>query len=198
MIELTLASTSIFRQAILEKLTLPFHCVSPNVDETAIEAETAQELVSRLAIAKAQAGSKLVDKGYVIGSDQVACFEKSILGKPHTHENAVAQLSQFSGNKVTFYTGLCLHHKESNQSEVLVETFNVHFKTLSEYQINQYLLAEQPYGCAGSFKSEGLGILLFKQLEGRDPNALIGLPLIGLAELFDRFNLDLLSYVKTD
>lgn len=198
MIDLTLASTSPFRKSILAKLTIPFNSVSPEVDETAFDNESPNILVERLAIAKAAAGAQQVTSGYVIGSDQVACYENEILGKPHTHENAVAQLTRFSGKKVTFYTGLCIHHVPTGLQEHLVETFDVHFKILSEYQIEQYLKAEQPYNCAGSFKSEGLGILLFEKLEGRDPNALIGLPLIGLAELFSRFKLDLLSYVKID
>lgn len=197
MIDLTLASTSPFRKSILDKLTLPFNTISPNVDETSVEAESAEQLVERLAIAKATAGAQQGATGYVIGSDQVACFDNDILGKPHNHENAIAQLTRFSGKCVTFYTGLCLYHVPTNKSEHLVETFNVHFKELSHEQIEQYLLAEQPYNCAGSFKSEGLGILLFEKLEGRDPNALIGLPLIGLAELFNQFNQDLLSFVKT-
>jgi MAF protein len=123
----------------------------------------------------------------------VAVFNDQILGKPHTKENAVKQLSLFSGQTVTFLTGLCVFDIQSGQSRSLVEPFNVTFKTLTTAQISAYCDAEQPYNCAGSFKSEGLGICLFEILSGDDPNSLIGLPLIKLSQLLAEFNVDVLS-----
>ncbi|MBE0363215.1 hypothetical protein PULV_a3827 [Pseudoalteromonas ulvae UL12] len=188
-----LASTSVFRQSLLQKFNIPFEVCSPRVDETAIENETAEELVKRLAIAKAQAVVKQGDAGIVIGSDQVALFKGQILGKPHTRENAIAQLMKFSGQKVQFLTGLALVNSATQEVQVTVETFNVYFRTLTEKQIAQYVDAEQPLNCAGSFKSEGLGICLFERFEGRDPNSLIGLPLMALNEMLLTWQIDILS-----
>ena len=133
------------------------------------------------------------DKALVIGSDQVALFDNEILGKPHTHENAVKQLSRFSGNKVTFLTGLAVINTETNETLSLVEPFEVHFRQLTEQEIEAYLLAEKPYKCAGSFKSEALGICLFEKLVGEDSNTLIGLPLIKLVSMLKQFGFDVLE-----
>ena len=122
----------------------------------------------------------------MIGSDQVACVGDEILGKPGNRENAIAQLSAASGKAVTFYTGLCLYNAANDQIQVAVEPFVVHFRVLGSAQIERYIDREQPFNCAGSFKSEGFGITLFAALEGRDPNALVGLPLIRLVEMLDR------------
>lgn len=187
---LILASTSPFRKAILDKLEIPFTTARPDVDETAFAGESARDLVKRLAIAKAGAVAARPED-YVIGSDQVATLDGKILGKPHTVENAIAQLSRFSGREVRFYTGLCLAH--AGQTRALIEPFSVHFRQLSPKEITTYVAQEMPLASAGSFKSEGLGILLFERLEGRDPNALIGLPLIALAELFREYGLNLLT-----
>ena len=157
-----LASTSVFRQSLLQKFNIPFEVCSPRVDETAIENETAEELVK-------------------------------ILGKPHTRENAIAQLMKFSGQKVQFLTGLALVNSVTQEVQVTIETFNVYFRTLTEKQIAQYVDAEQPLNCAGSFKSEGLGICLFERFEGRDPNSLIGLPLMALNEMLLTWQIDILS-----
>ncbi|MGY3943706.1 Maf family protein [Aeromonas tecta] len=188
---LILASTSRYRKALLEKLGLPFQCASPEVDESPLPGESAQTLVARLAHAKASAIARHHDQGLIIGSDQVCVCDGQILGKPGTIEAAVAQLMAAQGKSVTFYTGLCVLDAANGQAKQLVEPFTVHFRTLDEAAIRRYVNAELPLDCAGSFKCEGMGIVLFKGLEGRDPNALIGLPLIGLIELLDQHGLAL-------
>ena len=129
----------------------------------------------------------------IIGSDQVAVCDGEILGKPHNFDNGVKQLTKFSNKSVTFFTGLCVYNSATNETTALIEPFIVHFNTLSQSDIENYLHAEQPYNCAGSFKSEGLGICLFKKLEGGDPNSLIGLPLIKLVELLKQHGIDVLA-----
>ncbi|WP_067657929.1 Maf family protein [Ferrimonas marina] len=191
--QLVLGSTSPFRREILDKLGLPFLCDKPEVDETPLAGESAQQLVGRLAQAKAEAVAARHANALVIGSDQVAVIDGQILGKPHTHDKAVAQLSAASGKTVTFYTGLALVDSDNGRAQMAVEPFHVHFRKLSAAQIEGYLQAEQPYNCAGSFKSEGLGILLFDKLEGRDPNTLIGLPLIALSEMLANEGVDVLT-----
>lgn len=193
---LVLGSTSPFRRSILEKLQLPFLCDKPDVDETPKEGETAIELVERLAIEKAKSVATKHQNALIIGSDQVALCENKILGKPHTQENAIKQLMSFSGKCVTFYTGLCVIDADSSEHYSLVEPFHVHFKTLDVDDVKQYVKIEQPLNCAGSFKSEGLGICLFEKLEGDDPNALIGLPLIKLIHLLEKHHLHVLSALK--
>lgn len=190
---LILASTSPFRKIILEKLNLAFECAKPNVDETALIDETAIELVERLAIEKAKAVAGEFPNALIIGSDQVALSEGKILGKPHNFENGFKQLTSFSGKAVEFHTGLCVFDSSTGKSLSLVELFTVHFKKLSTQEITAYLNVEQPYNCAGSFKSEGLGICLFEKLEGDDPNTLIGLPLIKLISLLKAQGLDVLQ-----
>ena len=194
---LVLGSTSPFRKTILEKLQLPFLCAKPNIDETAKDGESPQALVERLAIEKAKAVAEEHPKALIIGSDQVAVCEGEILGKPHNFDNAVIQLSKFSGKAITFYTGLCVFDSENDKAIALVEPFTVHFNHLTQSEIANYLKAEQPYNCAGSFKSEGLGICLFDKLAGDDPNTLIGLPLIRLVSLLKQHGLDVLAEQKT-
>lgn len=189
---LWLASTSVYRKALLEKLTPNFETAKPEVDETALPGETAYQLVERLAIAKAQAVAASVTDGLVIGSDQVAMFEGDILGKPHTADNAFIQLRRFSGHKVTFLTGLAVVNAKTGAVVHCVDTFHVHFRQLSDVDIQTYIKREQPLNCAGSFKSEGLGITLFEKMEGDDPNSLIGLPLIKLHQLLKQQGRDLL------
>ena len=190
---IVLGSTSPFRKSILDKLNISFETDKPLVDETSLPNETAEQLVERLAILKAQVVAERWSDALVIGSDQVALFENEILGKPHTHENAVKQLTRFSGNKVTFLTGLSVIESKTGKTISLVEPFEVHFKQLSNNDIESYLLAEKPYNCAGSFKSEALGICLFEKLVGEDPNTLIGLPLIKLVDMFKQFGFDVLT-----
>lgn len=183
---LVLASTSPFRKSILEKLGVPFDCHSPEVDETPQAGETPAQLVERLSIAKAQAVATQLKEGLVIGSDQVAVIDNDILGKPGNHENAIAQLQRAAGKTVTFLTGLALVNAASGSIQAEVVPFKVVFRALTLEQIDNYLKAEQPYNCAGSFKSEGLGIALFERLEGEDPNTLIGLPLIRLIRMLEK------------
>ncbi|MBD1388452.1 septum formation inhibitor Maf [Neiella sp. HB171785] len=188
-----LGSTSPFRKAILEKLAIPFVCCAPDVDESARNNEQPKDLVERLAIEKAQAVAKNYQHGLVIGSDQLAVVDGMVLGKPHSHEKAVTQLKNSSGKVVTFYTGLCLLDVESGAYQSLVEPFEVHFRTLTDAEIEHYLKLETPYKCAGSFKSEAAGISLFKKLVGDDPNTLMGMPLIRLIELLRNQGVDVLA-----
>lgn len=182
---LVLASTSPFRKALLEKLGLAFSTRAPDIDESPLPGENPEQLVMRLSLRKAQAIEKEFPNALVIGSDQVACIENSILGKPGDREGAIAQLKAASGSKVDFYTGLSLLNTANGRQRTLCEPFTVYFRRLQQDQIERYLDAEKPYNCAGSFKSEGLGISLFERLQGDDPNALIGLPLIRLVELLE-------------
>jgi MAF protein len=190
---LVLASTSPFRRALLERLGLPFTTCAPEVNESARTGESPWDLVMRLAEAKAEAGAAIHPQALIIGSDQVACIDGEILGKPGTRERAIAQLQKASGRKVTFYTGLCLLEGWTELSQVECVPFHVHFRNLSPQQIEGYVDLEQPFNCAGSFKSEGLGIALFRRLEGDDPNALIGLPLIRLVAMLEAVGIDPLS-----
>lgn len=191
--QLVLASTSPFRREILNKLHLDFQCESPSCDETPASNESADALVTRLAYEKAlSCADDPSSERLIIGSDQVCVLNGQIVGKPHTKSVAIEQLNQASGKVVTFYTGLCVLNSKTKEFETIVEPFKVHFRTLSSSQINRYLDMEQPYQCAGSFKSEGLGIALFERLEGDDPNALIGLPLIRLIKLLERFGIQVI------
>lgn len=189
---LYLASTSVYRRALLQKLTTQFSCVKPEVDESPLPDETAEALVNRLALAKAKAVAATLSAGLVIGSDQVAVFQGEILGKPHTVANAEAQLRRFSGQAVTFLTGLAVVNAATGKVQQAIEPFVVHFRELSEAEIRHYVAREQPLDCAGSFKSEGLGIALFDKLQGDDPNSLIGLPLIRLLAMLRDEGLNLL------
>jgi septum formation protein len=180
---LLLASSSPYRRALLERLQLPFIWASPAIDESPLPGETAQALVARLAEAKARALLPQHPGHLIIGSDQVAVLEGRILGKPGNLDNARAQLRAASGRRVEFLTGLCLLDGRDGIARCRVAPFAVRFRQLGEAQIERYLERERPFDCAGSFKAEGLGIALFSALEGRDPNALIGLPLIALVDL---------------
>lgn len=182
---LVLASTSPFRRELLGKLGIEFNVASPQADETRLHGESPQALVERLAVAKARAVADQFPDALIIGSDQVACLDDRVLGKPGGRATAMDQLSLASGRCVTFHTGLCLLNAAEDRVQSLVEPFKVHFRSLNEQQIGRYLDREQPYNCAGSFKSEGLGISLFERLEGDDPNALVGLPLIRLVALLE-------------
>ncbi|NKN32559.1 Maf family protein [Marichromatium bheemlicum] len=191
--KLVLASTSPFRRALLERLGLAFTTADPAIDETPRPDEPAQALVLRLAEAKARAVAQHQPEALIIGSDQVASIDGQILGKPGGHEAAVAQLSLCAGRTVTFQTGLCLLDAASGRAQTLVEPFRVQMRALSHAQIAGYVARERPFFSAGSFKSEGLGIALFERLEGEDPNALIGLPLIRLVTLLRSHGIDPLT-----
>lgn len=185
MTPLILASSSPYRRELLQRLRLAFTCVTPDVDESALPGETPATLVQRLAIAKAQAVAVQHANALIIGSDQVAVLHGTILGKPGTHTNAVAQLTAARGSRMEFLTGLCLLNAATGKIQVDVVPYAVIFRDLTTAQIEYYLQQEQPYHCAGSFKSEGLGIALFERLEGDDPTALIGLPLMRLVRMLE-------------
>ncbi len=179
---LLLASSSPFRRQLLDKLGLDFIHQSPDIDESPLADESPREMVMRLALNKASALAGDHPDTLIIGSDQVAVIGDRVLGKPGTREKAIEQLSAASGQRVTFLTGLCLLNTATGRTQVACDPFHVQFRTLRPAQIERYVDAEQPLNCAGSFKSEGLGIVLFKAMEGRDPNTLVGLPLILLTE----------------
>jgi MAF protein len=181
--KLLLASTSRYRKALLDKTGLVFSCAAPDIDESPQPDEQPDALVKRLAFAKASVLAVACPEHLIIGSDQVCVINGQITGKPHTFDNAFRQLHAASGKTVTFYTGLSLYNSETQTAQTLCETFDVSFRPLSDDEITGYLHREQPYDCAGSFKCEGLGITLFDRLTGRDPNTLIGLPLIALLSL---------------
>ncbi|RKZ98278.1 MAG: septum formation inhibitor Maf [Gammaproteobacteria bacterium] len=191
--QLILGSSSPFRAELLAKLGLAFTTASPDIDESPLENEQAEQLVKRLSEQKARAIGQHYTNALIIGSDQVAILDGQILGKPDNHINAVKQLTTASGKTVLFLTGLALLNSKTGQIQSLVEPFEVSFKTLSVAQIEFYLQQEQPYQCAGSFKSEGFGISLFYKLRGDDPNSLIGLPLIRLIELLKAEGIDILQ-----
>lgn len=184
-----LASTSKYRSELLHKLNIPFETANPLVDETPLCGESPPALASRLALAKSRAITPTVPDTLVIGSDQVASIDHQLLGKPGDMDRAVDQLTLSSGRCVEFHTAVSVTHADSGESLSRLEITRVHFRELSHQQIVRYLEAEQPFDCAGSFKSEGMGIVLFRKIEGRDPNALIGLPLIALVEILSEWNL---------
>ena len=187
---IVLASSSPYRHALLTRLNLPFQSISPEIDETPLNNESPDALVSRLAYEKAFAIAKNVDNTVVIGSDQVATINNHILTKPGNMENAITQLLACSGNNVTFYTSLCVVDTQNSKHHQIVDTFTVGFRELSIQQIKRYLEIKKPFDCAGSFKAEGMGITLFTHLSGRDPNSLIGLPLIQLTSILQQLGLD--------
>lgn len=181
---LLLASSSPYRRELLKRLDLPFESASPDIDETPRAGETADQLATRLSEAKARALAPHYPGHWIIASDQVACLPNgTLLNKPGTHEEAIRQLGQSSGHAVLFMTGLTLLDAESGNIQNHCEPFTVHFRNLTFAEIDAYLRRETPYDCAGSFRMEGLGIALFSHLEGRDPNSLIGLPLIALNDM---------------
>jgi MAF protein len=186
MMQLVLASTSPFRLAVLKKLPLAFETDSPDIDENALPNESPEQLVKRLAEAKARAVASRHRGSLIIGSDQVAVLNGEIIGKPGNHDKAVIQLRKASGNQVIFLTGLCLLNSDTDRAQVSCVPFTVQFRLLSDEQIERYLNYEKPYNSAGSFKSEGLGITLFEKLQGDDPNTLIGLPLIELVRMLEK------------
>jgi septum formation protein len=178
-----LASSSPFRRELLLRLQLPFNVVAPDIDETPIVNEKPQATALRLAQLKARKVAETHKNALVIGCDQVATLDDLQIGKPGTHEIAFQQLQLLRGHKVTFHSAICLYNAESQQMQAEVVAYLVEFRQLTDAQIENYLLKEQPYNCAGSAKSEGLGIALIKSMEGSDPNALIGLPLIALTDM---------------
>jgi len=187
---LILGSTSRYRRELLERLRLPFEVERPEVDESPLPGESTTELACRLALAKAQAVALRRPDAVVIGSDQVAELDGESIGKPGTHERAVAQLRKMSGRPVTFQTAVTVVCLQSGFSQSRLASVRVAFRELTEGEIERYLRAEQPYDCAGSAKSEALGIALLKSIDSDDPTALVGLPLIRTCELLRLAGLD--------
>jgi MAF protein len=181
--KLVLASSSPFRKALLEKLNLSFVTDSPDIDETPLADESIEEMVKRLAAAKARALASHHPQALIIGSDQSASLNGKVLQKPGNFDNAFAQLKAASGQCITFYTGLCLLNSATGEAQTICEPYQVTFRQLHDQEIEHYLQVDQPYNCAGSFKSEGLGICLFESMHGDDPNTLVGLPLIQLCRM---------------
>jgi septum formation protein len=178
-----LASTSRYRRALLERLGFPFECADPRTDEAPREGETFRQIALRLAEAKARATAPAFPDSLIIGSDQVASCDGARLDKPGTHENAMRQLASLSGKMARFETAVALLDAKSNRVLTRLVPCNVTFRTLSTEVIEEYLRKEKPYDCAGSAKSEGLGIALIARMETDDPTSLVGLPLIALTDL---------------
>ncbi|WP_022965056.1 Maf family protein [Denitrificimonas caeni] len=182
---IVLASSSSYRRELLTRLQLPFTCHSPDIDETPQANESAQALVQRLALSKARALAQHYPQHIIIGSDQVAVLDGKIIGKPLHAEGATQQLSAASGRSLVFLTGLAVIDTRTQIEQVDLVPFTVHFRTLNAAQIQRYIAAEQPFDCAGSFKSEGLGVSLFQATEGSDATSLVGLPLIRLCDMLN-------------
>ncbi|UCH53962.1 MAG: septum formation inhibitor Maf [Pseudomonadota bacterium] len=189
---LILASSSPYRRELLARLKVPFEVVLPQVDETPRADESPQALVERLSIEKARSVAEAERGALVIGSDQVAVYDGQIVGKPHSHERAVEQLRLAAGRTITLYTGLALINSDTQRTQCDVVPYRVAFRPLTEAQIDSYLRKEQPYSCAGSVRSEGLGIALLDRFDGEDPNALIGLPLIRLVRMLENEGLHII------
>ena len=184
---LVLASTSTYRKQLLERLGLAFECARPDVDESPLQDEAPDRTADRLARAKARAVESAYPDALIIGSDQVASCDGRRLDKPGTHENAVAQLTWLSGRAARFDTGVSLLDSRTGKIESQVVPCEVHFRTFEPAAIESYLKREQPYDCAGSAKSEGLGIVLIARMQTADPTSLVGLPLIALTSLLTSF-----------
>ena len=180
---LVLGSTSPYRRELLQRLRIPFEVITPDVDETPLPGESPRDLALRLSLAKARAVAARAPLAVVIGSDQVADLHGAPLGKPGNHQRAVAQLRQMRGQTVIFQTALSVVCLETGFEQSALAAVRVRFRDLSDAEIEAYLLAEQPYDCAGSAKSEGLGISLLDAIDSDDPTALVGLPLIRTCQL---------------
>ena len=194
---LVLGSTSPYRQELLQRLRIPFDVAAPDVDETPHAGETPRVLAQRLAQAKAIAVAHRFPQAVVIGSDQVADLKGVPLGKPGTHDKAVAQLRQMRGQTVVFHTAVSVVCSETGFEESSLASVNVTFRDLTDLEIENYLRAEQPYDCAGSAKSEGLGIALLTSIDSDDPTALVGLPLIRTCQMLRAAGIELLTPTPT-
>ncbi|MBI4190708.1 MAG: septum formation inhibitor Maf [Betaproteobacteria bacterium] len=188
---LVLASTSRYRRELLARLRIPFETVAPDVDESPLAGESPQALALRLACAKAQAVLDAYPDALIIGCDQVAVIGDTRLSKPGNHGNAVRQLRLMSGKPVAFFTALCVLNARTSQRQAAIVPITVHMRELGSDQIERYLQTEPSYDCAGSARIEGLGITLVAKLEGEDPSALIGLPLIKLCQMLRNEGYDL-------
>jgi len=190
--KIILASTSVYRRELLQRLKIPFETANPQIDESRLPEETPQQTALRLAEAKARAVARLHTNALIIGSDQVAVLDDQQLGKPMTHENAVRQLKSMRGRTVFFYTALCVLNSITDHIQIRLVPYQVAFRNVNDQQIENYLQIEQPYHCAGSAKSEGLGIASLESMRGDDPNAWIGLPLIALVEMLANEGVEIL------
>lgn len=190
---LILGSTSPYRRELMQRLAIPFETAAPDIDETRFDGESARDMVLRLSLQKAQAVAAQYPDALIIGSDQCAVLHEQVIGKPGSHDNAVQQLQNSSGQTVAFLTGLCLYDSRDGSYQLDVVLFAVDFRELTDAEIDAYLRKDQPYNCAGSFRSESLGITLFKRMHGDDPSALMGLPLIRLSQMLKQAGVDLLA-----
>lgn len=177
---IVLGSTSPFRKELMDKLHIAYSTAAPNIDETPLSSESPEDMVLRLSLEKAKAVAEDNSDALIIGSDQCAVLDNLVMGKPGTHEKAIEQLRNSSGKTVSFLTGLCVYDAKDKTYQVECVPFEVGFRDLTDTEIDNYLRIEEPYNCAGSFKSEALGVTLFNKMQGEDPSALIGLPLITL------------------
>lgn len=191
--KLILASTSRYRRELLSRLHIPFEVVSPDVDETPLANETPSATALRLSVLKAQAAASQFPDALIIGSDQVLMLDSEQLGKPGNHENAFAQLKKMQGKAMVFHTALTLLNSKTGRTQTRDVPTVVHIRKLSDAQIEAYLKKEQPYDCAGSARSESLGIALMERMDSPDPTALIGLPLMALTEMLMNEGVDVLK-----
>lgn len=191
MSHLILASSSPYRSQLLQKLKIEFESISPNIDESRHDNESPRTYVQRLAIEKATEIGRDHPSAIIIGSDQCSVNQGNILGKPKDREHAIQQLSAASEQCIEFLTGVSVQHTESGRQQNWVDTYKVTFRALSLAEIERYLDNDQPYNCAGSFKSEQLGIALCQSMQGDDPSALVGLPLIRVAHALREFGLEI-------
>lgn len=186
--KIVLASSSPYRKMLMEKLQLKFSTISPKIDESARDGESAHDLVMRLAIAKAHKVAPRYKTAVIIASDQVATLGGQIIGKPKNLEDAKRIIKSFSGKTIIHYTSLVVLNNKTGRMASRNEPYEVSFKSLSDELIDHYLAVEKPLDCAGAVKSEGLGVALFSRMQGRDPNTLIGLPLMSLLDCFQELD----------
>ena len=188
--DIVLASSSPYRRELLSRLGIPFDTLAPGVDESPMDGEAPRTMVARLARLKARSVASLRPRALIVGSDQVAVLDNRIMGKPGSHDANVRQLRLAGGRRVRFLTGIALLNAASGEMQCEVVEYGVHFRSLDETQAEAYVRAEKPYECAGGFRAEGLGVALFQRMEGEDPSALIGLPLIALVSMLRREGVD--------
>ena len=188
-----LASSSKFRKQLLSKLRIPFKCISPDIDESRLKNESVSNYVKRLSIEKARKVGASCRNSIIIGSDEVADLDGTILGKPITKEKAKKQLKMLSGNKVVFRTGLCVLNSKTNKYYASVNNYTIYFNNLTNNTINSYLSKDDVLKCAASIRIEGLAINLVKKMNGKDPSSIMGLPLIKLIDYLDKFNISVMT-----
>ena len=188
-----LASSSKFRKQLLSKLRIPFKCISPDIDESRLKNESVTSYVKRLSIEKARKVGASCRNSIIIGSDEVADLDGTILGKPITKEKAKKQLKMLSGNKVVFRTGLCVLNSKTNKYYASVNNYTIYFNNLTNNTINTYLSKDDVLKCAASIRIEGLAINLVKKMNGKDPSSIMGLPLIKLIDYLNKFNISVMT-----